>query len=298
MAHNFCRAKMPTWPKLLLQLLQEEGIEVRLTTDLRKVTGRSGDSLRLEIRSGNEFSSLDASDILVSVGRTPNSAGVDPAKGGVEVDARGFFRVNERLETTAPEVWAMGECAGSPQFTHVAFDDYRVVRDNLAGGNRTTKNRLIPYCLFTDPELVHVGLHESQAKAQNLHYRLVKIPMAAILRTRTHGEERGFAKALIGDDDRLLGFTAFGAEASELMAAAQTAMLAEATYQLLGDGIYTHPTVAEGLSVMFADYPDRKKEPSQPKSQQPSNRRIENGPSHRSPKRPQKNKRASHAHRS
>jgi pyruvate/2-oxoglutarate dehydrogenase complex dihydrolipoamide dehydrogenase (E3) component len=146
----------------------------------------------------------------------------------------------------------MGECAGSPQFTHVGFDDFRIVRDNLAGGNRTTRGRVIPYCLFTDPELAHVGMSESQAKAKSVHYRLAKIPMSSILRTRTTLETRGFVKALIGDDDRILGVTAFGAEASELIAAAQTAVLGGMPYTVLRDGIFAHPTIAEGLTILFA----------------------------------------------
>ncbi len=149
----------------------------------------------------------------------------------------------------------MGDCAGSPHFTHVSFDDFRIVRDNLAGGNRTTRDRLIPFCLFTDPELVHIGLNEKTAQANKIHYRLAKIPMSAVLRTLTHSENRGFVKALVGDDDRLLGFTALGAEASELLAAAQTAMLGRLTYQQLRDAIFAHPTTAEGLTVLFAKPP-------------------------------------------
>jgi len=152
----------------------------------------------------------------------------------------------------------MGDCAGSPFFTHVAFDDFRVVRDNLSGGDRTTRNRLVPFCIFTDPELVRVGLNESQAQAQGIEYRLVKIPMASVLRTRTLSETRGFIKMLIGtESDCILGFTAFGAEASELLAAVQTAMLGGLPYTMLRDGIFTHPTVAEGLTVLLANVPPK-----------------------------------------
>src|SRR5208337_3697358 len=120
--------------------------------------------------------------------------------------------------------WATGDGAGSPQFTHVGFDDFRVVMDNLKGGSRTTRGRLIPYCLFTDPELAHVGLSEKEAQAKTVSYRLAQLPMSLVLRTRTLSQTRGFIKALIGGDDRILGFTALGAEASELMAVVQTAM--------------------------------------------------------------------------
>src|SRR5262249_47429393 len=150
------------------------------------------------------------------------------------------------------DVWATGECAGSPQFTHVGEDDCRIVLDNLAGGKRTTRGRLIPYCLFTDPELAHVGMTESEARAQGGSYRVSRMPMAMVLRTHTLSQTRGFRKALIGADDRLLGFTAFGAEASELMAVAQTAMMGGLPYTVLRDTIWTHPTAAEGLLGLFA----------------------------------------------
>ena len=148
----------------------------------------------------------------------------------------------------------MGDCAGSPQFTHVAFDDFRIVRDNLNGGRRTTANRLIPFCMFTDPQLARVGVNESEAKARGIAYRIAQLPMAAVLRTRTTSESRGFMKMLIDQrSDRILGFTAFGAEASEMMAAVQTAMLGDLPYTVLRDAIFTHPTTAEGLTVLLAN---------------------------------------------
>lgn len=152
----------------------------------------------------------------------------------------------------------MGECAGSPKFTHVATDDFRVVRDNLNGGNRTTRGRLVPFCIFTDPELARVGLSESEAQNQAIPYRLTTIPMAKVRRTITLSETRGFLKALISaESDEILGFTAFGAEAGELMAVVQAAMLAKQPYTLLRDAILAHPTMAEGLTVLFAAVPAR-----------------------------------------
>lgn len=239
----------------LLQLMKDEGVDVLLKSDLLKVSGRSGQGLRLEVRAGAASRTVEASDILVATGRTPNTERLNAAATGVELDARGYIRVNDRLETTVPDIWAMGECAGSPHFTHVGFDDFRVVRDNLAGGNRTTRGRLIPYCLFTDPELAHVGMNETEARAKGVRYRISKIPVSMVLRTETTSEDRGFIKALIGDDDRILGFTALGAEASELLAAVQTAMLAGLPYTTLRDGIFAHPTMAEGLTVLFAKPP-------------------------------------------
>src|SRR5262249_7479809 len=136
----------------LRELLTDEGVEVWLQSEVQSVTGRSGTGVALRVRFGGTERTLEASDILVAAGRTPNTDRLDVARAGVELDARGYIRVNDRLETSAPDVWATGECAGSPQFTHVGEDDCRVVLDNLAGGSRTTRGRLIPYCLFTDPE--------------------------------------------------------------------------------------------------------------------------------------------------
>jgi pyruvate/2-oxoglutarate dehydrogenase complex dihydrolipoamide dehydrogenase (E3) component len=237
-------------------LMRDEGIDVALNAEMLDVSGRSGAGVRIRMRVAGSEKTLTATDILVSAGRTPNTDRIDLANTGVELDARGYIKVNERLETTAADIWAVGDCAGSPQFTHVGEDDFRVVLSNLDGGNRTTRGRLIPYCLFTDPELAHVGMTESEAQAQNISYRRVKQPMAMVLRTRTLSQTRGFAKALIGSDDRILGFTVFGAEASEMMAVVQTAMLAGLPYTALRDAIFTHPTAAEGLIGLFASLPE------------------------------------------
>jgi pyruvate/2-oxoglutarate dehydrogenase complex dihydrolipoamide dehydrogenase (E3) component len=245
----------PDVAEALRALLTDEGVEVSLLSEVLSITGRSGAGVRLRVRSGAKERTLEASDILVAAGRTPNTDQLDAAKAGVELDARGYVRVNDRLQTSTPDVWATGECAGSPQFTHVGEDDCRVVLDNLSGGDRTTRGRLIPYCLFTDPELAHVGLTESEARTQGVPYRIARMPMAMVLRTHTLSETRGFMKALIGADDRILGFTALGAEASELMAVAQTAMLGRIPYTVLRDTIWTHPTAAEGLLGLFASPP-------------------------------------------
>lgn len=242
----------------LLQLMKDEGVEVWLKTDVLKVTGHSGEGVQLQLRSETETKALGATDILVATGRTPNTSRLGLDQAGVELDARGYIRVNEKLQTTAADVWAMGECAGSPQFTHVSFDDFRVVRDNVLGGARTTTGRLVPFCLFTDPELARVGMNESEAKAMNVPYRLVKMPMANVLRTSTLSAPRGFMKALIADDDLILGFTAFGVEASEQMAAVQTAMLGRMPCTVLRDAIFTHPTMAEGLGPLFSNVPPTK----------------------------------------
>jgi pyruvate/2-oxoglutarate dehydrogenase complex dihydrolipoamide dehydrogenase (E3) component len=239
----------------VLELMRDEGIEVLLATETLKVSGRSGSGVTLQVRGQSGERAVEASDILVAAGRTPNTDQCDIGRAGVELDSRGFIRVNDRLQTSAPEVWAVGDCAGSPQFTHVGEDDFRVVISHLDGSHRTTSGRVIPYCLFTDPELAHVGLSENEARTRKVSYRRIKQPMAAVLRTRTLSETRGFAKALIGADDRILGFTAFGAETSEMMAVVQTAMMGNLPYTALRDAIFTHPTAAEGLIGMFSNPP-------------------------------------------
>jgi pyruvate/2-oxoglutarate dehydrogenase complex dihydrolipoamide dehydrogenase (E3) component len=152
-------------------------------------------------------------------------------------------------------VWALGECAGSPQFTRVSEDDFRIVRDNLAGGNRSTGDRLVPYCMFTDPPLAHVGLSEGEAERKGVPVRAVKIPTSAVLRAQAICELQGFLKLLVGGDDRILGFTTIGSEAGEVMAVVQTAMLAGMPYSRLGEAIFAHPTMAEGLGALLASLP-------------------------------------------
>lgn len=193
---------------------------------------------------------------MASAGRTPNTDDIGLEAAGVALTERGFIRVNERLETTAENTWAVGDCAGSPQFTHAAFDDFRIVRDNLRGGNRSTRGRLMPFSLFTDPEFARVGLSENEARQQGIPYRLVKIPMAAVLRTRTLGEETGFLKALLhAENDSILGFTAVGVEAGEILGVVELAMRTGAPYTAIRDAVLPHPTMAEGLTVLFGQKP-------------------------------------------
>jgi pyruvate/2-oxoglutarate dehydrogenase complex dihydrolipoamide dehydrogenase (E3) component len=198
--------------------------------------------------------SIEGSDILVAAGRIPNTADIGLDEAGVELDPRGFVRVNERLETTAPDVWAIGECAGSPQFTHVSEDDFRIIRDNLAGGRRSTRDRLVPYCMFTDPPLARVGLSEADAQRHGLEVRVARLPMRNVLRAQTTGETQGFMKVLIaGRDDRILGFAMVGAEAGEVVATVQAAMLAELPYSRLRDAVLAHPTMVEGLGPLLSN---------------------------------------------
>jgi pyruvate/2-oxoglutarate dehydrogenase complex dihydrolipoamide dehydrogenase (E3) component len=243
----------PDVGEALLDLFRDEGIEVLLGTHVARVEGQSGKEVRVHAKDGPGERIIEGTDLLVATGRTPNTKGIGLEQAGVELDERGFIKVNQRLETTAANVWAMGDCAGSPQFTHVAYHDFRVVRDNLKGGNRTTKDRLVPFCMFTDPELARVGRNESEAKRDKIEYRIAKLPMANVLRTHTIAEPRGFMKMLIGkDSDQIIGFTAFGVEASELMAAVQTAMVGRLPFTALRDAIFAHPTMSEGLVYLLS----------------------------------------------
>lgn len=240
----------------LQDLFQDEGIEIVLKAKLRRVSGRSGQSVTLVIEQGGQEKTLQGSHLLLAAGRTPNTEGIGLDLAGVEFTDRGYIKVNERLATTAPGVWAIGEVAGSPQFTHVSLDDFRVVHDSITGGKRVTTGRLIPYCMFTDPELAHIGLSEKEAKAQGIAYRLFKIPMAAVMRATTLSETRGFLKALVEvNTDRILGFTGFGVDAGEILASVQIAMLAGRPYIALRDAILTHPTLVEGLIPLFSSAP-------------------------------------------
>ena len=237
----------------LLQIFASEGIDVIAPAEILSVYGRSGTDVTLTVQTPSGEKTIAGSDILVATGRTPNTAGIGLEVAGVEFDQKGYVRVTDRLQTTAPSIWAIGECAGSPQFTHISLDDFRVIRDNLAGINRTTRDRMIPSCLFTDPQVAHIGLTETEEGRQGIAVRVVKLPMAAVLRTRTIDESRGFMKALIkAGSDRILGFTMIGPEAGEVMAVVQMAMIAGLPYTAVRDAILTHPTMAEGLNSPFS----------------------------------------------
>jgi pyruvate/2-oxoglutarate dehydrogenase complex dihydrolipoamide dehydrogenase (E3) component len=238
----------------ILEMLRGEGVVVHLKAELLAVQGRSGDNVTLQVRTSGGEQKIDGSDILVAVGRTPNTTGIGLELAGVALDSRGFVAVNDRLETSASGIWAVGECAGSPQFTHVSFDDFRVLRDNLAGGHRSTRDRLVPYCMFSDPPLARVGLSEEDARRRGISIRVAKLPIVAVLRSRTISETRGFMKVLVeSHGDRILGFTMIGAEAGEVMAVVQTAMLSGMPYTGLRDAIIAHPTMAEGLGALFSN---------------------------------------------
>jgi len=240
----------------LLQLMEDEGVRVITDARITGVRGRSGEALTIDcVKNGYECST-EGTHLLVAAGRSPNTAGIGLEKTGVTLRPDGYIVVNERLQTSAPGIWAVGECAGSPKFTHAAFDDFRVVRDNMISHNHATTGRQMPRCLFTDPEVAHIGLSETEAKANGTPYRLFTIPMSSDLRTRTLSETRGFMKALVGlDNDEIRGFTVFGVGGGEIMSAVQIAMLGRLPYTALRDAVLAHPTLTEGLVALFSATP-------------------------------------------
>src|SRR5580658_11369182 len=240
----------------LEEVCRDEGITVVTNAKITLVEGNSGQSIRLlGSRDGHEHS-LEGTHLLVAGGRTPNTSGIGLDKAGVETTKQGHVKVNERLQTTAKGVWAIGDCAGSPHFTHISVDDFMVVSENIAGGNRVTTGRQVPFCMFTDPELARIGLSETEAKQRGIPYRLAKLPMAAVFRAMTISETRGFMKVLIEtESDRILGFTMFGAGAGDVMATVQMTMLAGLPYTALRDAVLTHPTMPEGLVPLLLAVP-------------------------------------------
>jgi pyruvate/2-oxoglutarate dehydrogenase complex dihydrolipoamide dehydrogenase (E3) component len=240
------------------EVLSGEGIEILRNARPVRVHGLSGDEVAVTVLTQTGERTIEGTHLLVAIGRIPNTADIGLDKAGIALDARGFVQVNERLETTAPGVWAIGECAGSPQFTHVSIDDFRIVRDNMAGGNRRTDDRLVPNVVFTDPPLARIGPSEGEARREGIPVRVAKLPMRNVLRTEATDETIGFMKVLVSaEDDRIVGFTMIGSEAGEVMAAIQTAMLCKLPYTRLREAVITHLTMAEGLGPLFAGVPKR-----------------------------------------
>lgn len=237
-------------------LFEDEGIHLALNSKVQQVSGTSGQSVRLSLLRNGVEETLEGSHLLVTGKRAPNTKDIGLEVAGVEVTDHGYIKVNERLETTAAGVWAVGEVAGSPYFTHISEDDFRVVRDNILGGNHVTTGRQVPFCLFTDPEFARIGLSETDAKKQGVAYRLFKVPMAAVLRARSLMETRGFLKALVDrDSDQILGFAAFGVGAGEIMGCVQIALLGNLPYTALREAVLAHPTIPEGLVSLFSATP-------------------------------------------
>ena len=238
------------------EILREDGIDVLLETEARSVEPGPEGGVRLSIAGPEGERTVGGSHLLVAVGRAPNTdeLGLDAA--GVETDERGYIKVDARLATNVPGINAIGDVTGGPAFTHISYDDFRVLRANLiAGDDETTRDRLVPYVVFIDPQLGRVGMTEAEAGKRG-KARVAKLPMSGVARAVEVDETRGFLKAVVGEDDRILGFAALGIEGGEIMAMAQMAMMGKLPYTALRDGVFAHPTLAEAFNNLFANLED------------------------------------------
>lgn len=233
-------------------ILREDGIDLHLESLPVRVSGGPG-KIELDVVSGGREGTLSGTHLLVAAGRSPNTAALAPAAAGVRVDGRGFIETNERLETSAEGIWAMGDVKGGPAFTHISYDDFRILRTNLLeSGAASTKGRLVPYTVFIDPQLGRVGLTETGARELGIPHRVAKLPMEHVARAIEMGETRGFMKAIVETPSgRILGAAVLGVEGGEVMAVLQTAMMGGLPYTALKEGVFAHPTLAESLNNLF-----------------------------------------------
>jgi probable pyridine nucleotide-disulfide oxidoreductase len=238
-------------------VLRDEGIEVRLGAETRRVERLPDGSVRVELATEDGAEEIVGDDLLAALGRAPGSEGAGLEAAGVELDERGFVRVDEHLQTTEANTFAVGDITGGPQFTHVSLDDYRIVKSNLNGGARTTRDRLIPYTVFLDPELGRVGLNERDARRLGHDVRVAKLPASAVPRAKTLGATRGLLKAVVErESDRILGASILTAQGGEVAAVIQMAMLGGLPASTLRDAVLAHPTMAEGLNQLFGSWTD------------------------------------------
>ena len=237
----------------ILEILREDGVEVLLSSTLSSVArdGEGATSATIATSAGEQ--QLEVSELLIAAGRTPNADHLNLSAAGVNVDKRGFIPVNERLETNVEGIWALGDVTGGPAFTHISYDDYRIVEANvLKGESRTTAGRVVPYTVFMDPELGRVGLTEREAKEQGIEHVVAKIPMSHVARALESDETRGFMKALVEPGSgRILGCAILGVAGGEIMSVLQVAMMGEVSYTAIRDGVFAHPTFSESLNNLF-----------------------------------------------
>lgn len=235
-------------------ILREDGIEVLLETDARRVAHGTGDTVELTVAGPDGERTLTGSHLLVAAGRAPNSDTLNLPSAGVEIDRRGFIRVDERLATNMPGIYAVGDIVGGPAFTHISYDDFRILRTNLVdGGAAVTTGRLVPYTVYIDPQLGRVGLGEEEARQQGRAIRVATMPMTSVARALETDETRGLMKAVIdANTDQIIGFACLGIEGGEVMTIVQMAMQGHLPYTTLRDAIFAHPTLAESLNNLFS----------------------------------------------
>ncbi|MGH9336298.1 MAG: mercuric reductase [Vicinamibacteria bacterium] len=237
----------------ITRILLEDGIEVLLSAKTSSVA-RDGEGVtQVSVTNEKGARELLASELLIATGRAPNTDRLGLEAAGIDRDRGGYVRVNERLETNVEGVYALGDVNGGPAFTHVSYDDYRIVETNLLqGGNASTKNRLVPYCVFIDPELGRVGLTEGEAKSRGLDYRVARLPMSRVARALESDETRGFLKAIVDrKTERILGAAVLGVAGGEVMTVLETAMMGRLPYTAIRDGVFAHPTLSESLNNLF-----------------------------------------------
>jgi pyruvate/2-oxoglutarate dehydrogenase complex dihydrolipoamide dehydrogenase (E3) component len=239
------------------EILVEDGIEVITQAQAERVERTADGTVRVDVSSDAGASTFEGDDVLAALGRTPNTEDVGLDAAGVELDERGFIRVDDRLQTSAEGTFAVGDVNGGPQFTHISLDDHRIVKSAFEGGDRTRSDRPIPYTVFLDPELGRIGLTERDARSKGHDVRVAKLPAAEIPRAKTLGATRGMLKAVVErESDRILGAAILAAHGGEVMAVVETAMLGGLTASRLRDGVFAHPTMAEGLNQLFASWAD------------------------------------------
>lgn len=238
----------------ILEILREDGVEVLLSSTLKRVArdGEGATTATIATAAGGE-KELQVSELLIAAGRTPNADHLDLSAAGVDVDKRGFIPVNERLETNVEGIWALGDVTGGPAFTHISYDDYRIVEANvLRGESRTTTGRLVPYTVFMDPELGRVGLTEREAKERGIEHVVAKMPMSHVARALESDETRGFMKALVEPGSgKILGCAILSVAGGEIMSVLQVAMMGGVSYTAIRDGVFAHPTFSESLNNLF-----------------------------------------------
>jgi pyruvate/2-oxoglutarate dehydrogenase complex dihydrolipoamide dehydrogenase (E3) component len=236
------------------EILRQDGVEVLLGTEAQSVRQDESGGIQLTVNGPDGERVLSGSHLLVAAGRPPNTDGLNPEAAGVETDGRGFVKVDERLETNVPGVYALGDVKGGPAFTHVSYNDYQVIEANLLHvGDATITDRLVPYTVFMDPQLGRVGLSEAEARGQGRDVRVASLPMAHVARALEMDESRGMMKAVVdGETGEILGCAILGIEGGEIMAMIQIAMMGNLPYNALRDGMFAHPTLAESLNSLFA----------------------------------------------
>jgi pyruvate/2-oxoglutarate dehydrogenase complex dihydrolipoamide dehydrogenase (E3) component len=236
----------------ITRILRDDGIDILLDADTQRIAQDREGRIRLTVATPAGGRALTGSHLLMAAGRRPNTDLLRPDAAGIATDSRGYIRVNERLETSVPGIYALGDVKGGPAFTHISYDDFRIIRANLRGGDKTTTGRLIPYTVFLDPQLGRVGLTERDARARGHRIRVAKLPMSHVARAVEVEETRGLMKAIVdAETGRILGCAILSIEGGEIMGILQLAIAGSVPYQVLRDSIFSHPTLSEALNSLF-----------------------------------------------